>query len=49
MPSSLPSSWLMLLVPVIFDRAYLYRAAYMRRLNPVTRLQRTHFGKLNAG
>ncbi len=43
-------SWQMLLVPVIFLIVHIFTVrAYMRRLNPVTRLQRNLFGKLNAG
>ena len=43
-------SWQMLLVPAIFLIVHIFTVrAYMRRLNPVTRLQRNLFGKLNAG
>jgi ATP-binding cassette subfamily B protein len=43
-------SWPMLLVPMVFLIVHIFTVrAYMRRLNPVTRLQRQLFGKLNAG
>jgi ATP-binding cassette subfamily B protein len=43
-------SWPMLLVPMLFLIVHIFTVrAYMRRLNPVTRLQRQLFGKLNAG
>ena len=42
--------WEMLLVPVVFIIVHIFTVrAYMRRLNPVTRLQRQLFGRLNAG
>ncbi len=40
----------LLLVPVVFIIAHIFALRhYMRQLNPVTRLQREQFGKLNAG
>ena len=43
-------SWPMLLVPIVFLIVHIFAVrAYMRRLNPVTRLQRQLFGRLNAG
>ncbi len=40
----------LLLVPVVFIVAHIFALRhYMRQLNPVTRLQREQFGKLNAG
>ena len=42
--------WEMLLVPVLFIIIHVFLVrAYMRQLNPVTRLERQYFGKLNAG
>src|SRR5258708_22061363 len=43
-------SWQMLRVPALFLIVRIFTVrAYMKRLNPVTRLQRNLFGKLNAG
>ena len=42
--------WEMLLVPVVFITAHVFAVrGYTRQLNPVTRLERQTFGRLNAG
>ncbi len=42
--------WEMLLVPVLFIGVHVFLVrAYTRQLNPVTRLERQYFGRLNAG
>jgi ATP-binding cassette, subfamily B, bacterial len=42
--------WELLLVPVLFIIVHVFAVrSYMRQLNPVTRLERQYFGRLNAG
>jgi ATP-binding cassette subfamily B protein len=42
--------WEMLLVPGLFILVHVFAVrSYMRQLNPVTRLERLYFGRLNAG